>query len=85
MSIYARHCNAEVYTKKEEKVGDLKKKKINFDYTVRTKDGREVLIERHTDKDSEEKFISELQDYIQLFYERQMEKGKKEEKEDKKA
>ena len=66
-------------------MGDLKKKKNGLDYMVRTKDGREILIERYTDKDPEERLISELQDYIQLFYEQQMEKGKKEEKEDKKA
>ncbi len=61
-------------------MGDLKKKNIHYDYMVRTKDGKDIMIEQFGDISEDEKSISKLQDYIQLFYEQQVEKAKKGEK-----
>ena len=72
-------CNTYVYVKQEKNMGDLKKRKDEVDYVLKTQDGADIMIEVTQKSSSESKTIERLKKYIEIFYEKQLNENGEEE------
>lgn len=60
-------------------MGDLKKRKDEVDYVLKTQDGADIMIEVTQKSSSESQTIERLKKYIEIFYEKQLNENGEEE------